>query len=134
MRKMIGAGLLIAAIVATPAYAGRNSKPFRVDVPSGISGSLQNTLWNATKSKCLELGYSIENEDRTLGTILCSLPSPMGSYTILVRFDRTGFYVTSSGTATRVPLMGGIMNSAKRKRREMISYLAQVAGVPEPRD
>ena len=52
----------------------------------------------------------------------------MGSYTLLMVFDRAGFSVTSKGTATRVPLMGGIMNSAKKRRKEMLAHLTQVAG------
>ena len=98
-------------------------------MPRGIDGALRARLWNATKAKCLEMGYSVESEDQELGSILCSLPSPMGSYTLLMTFDRTGFSVTSRGTATRVPLMGGLMNSAKKRRREMLERLSQVAGV-----
>lgn len=127
--KPVALGLLCSALVSSPALAGKNSQPHRVEVPGGVDGAKLARLWKATKTKCLELGYSIENEDRELGSILCSLPSPMGSYTLLVSFDQTGFSVTSKGTATRVPLMGGIMNSAKKRRREMLAHLTQVAGV-----
>lgn len=127
--KRVALGLFCGVLVSGPALAGKNSQPYRVDVPGGIDATKLARLWKATKTKCLELGYSIENEDQELGSILCSLPSPMGSYTLLMTFDRTGFSVTSKGTATRVPLMGGIMNSAKKRRKEMLAHLTQVAGV-----
>lgn len=128
--KRVALGLLCGVLVSSPATAGKNSQPYRVEVPGGIDSGKLVRLWKATKTKCLELGYSIENEDPELGSILCSLPSPMGSYTLLMSFDRTGFSVTSKGTATRVPLMGGIMNSAKKRRKEMLAHLASVAGAP----
>ena len=127
--KRVALGLLCGVLVSGPAMAGKNSQPYRVEVPGGVDAFKLARLWKATKTKCLELGYSIENEDHELGSILCSLPSPMGSYTLLMIFDRTGFSVTSKGTATRVPLMGGIMNSAKKRRKEMLSHLTQVAGI-----
>lgn len=132
--KRVALGLLCGILVSGPAMAGKNSQPFRVDVPGGMDSGKLTRLWKATKTKCLELGYSIENEDHELGSILCSLPSPMGSYTLLMVFDRTGFSVTSKGTATRVPLMGGIMNSAKKRRKEMLAYLTEIAGAPVTRN
>jgi hypothetical protein len=121
------AGLVALSLVTAPAIAGKNSQPFRTEVPGGIDSTKLAKLWQVTKAKCLEMGYSIENEDRDLKTLLCSLPSPMGSYTILVVFDQQGFSVTSKGTATRVPLMGSLMNSAKKRRKEMIAALRQAA-------
>lgn len=120
-----------AALMATsgPALAGKNSQPFRVEVPAGIDAAKLGRLWKAAKSQCLQMGYNIENEDHDLKSILCSLPSPMGNYTLLMTFDAKGFEVTSRGTATRMPLMGGILNSAKKRRKEMLVYLSDVAGV-----
>ena len=132
--KRVALGCLCGALVSSPAMAGENSQPYRVEVPGGVDSGKLARLWKATKTKCLELGYSIENEDRELGSILCSLPSPMGSYTLLMVFDHSGFSVTSKGTATRVPLMGGIMNSAKKRRKEMLAHLAEIAGAPTPRN
>jgi hypothetical protein len=130
VRDRLILAVLVGLATSQPANAGKNSQPFQVEVPGGIDGAKRAKLWCATKTKCLEMGYSVENEDQELGSILCSLPSPMGSYTLLMTFDRTSFAVTSKGTATRVPLMGGIMNSAKKRRKEILAHLSAVAVQP----
>ena len=111
----------------TSALAGKNSEPFRTEVSGGIDSAKLASLWKVTKAKCQEMGYDIENEDRELSSIFCKMDGPMGSYTILVTFDAESFTVTSKGTATRVPLMGGLLHSAKKSRKQMITALREAA-------
>lgn len=126
VKLCVGATLpLVIAGCAT----GRNAQPFCTEVPGGISAATHDEMWNVAKRKCLEFGYEVANEDRELDSILCTLGSPVGGYTLLVAFEPQQFCVTSRGTGTRVPLLGSVVNSAKSRRRDMISALSEIAGL-----
>jgi hypothetical protein len=118
-RRRIWGQILAIALLITQSPSSA-AKPETIDVPGGIDAPKLDRLWETVKSKCLDLGYYVANEDRKINTIFCSRSSDIGEYSIHVSFFDTFLVVESDGPTSGIPLLG---NSVNKRRNEMASAI-----------
>lgn len=123
MRHLIRIAVLSAALVSNGPASAKDSLQDKVSVSKRIEGTRLTKAWKTAKLKCLEMNYTVSNEDREIRTIFCTKSNEMGTDSLRITFFDDEFVVAAKGVATGIPLLG---NHHKRRKKEMTEALEAV--------
>jgi len=102
----------------------------RTIVPGGIDNNKLNKLWKVAKTQCYDLRYTVANDDKETGNIVCVFATDAGQNMMLVNFDDEGFLVTVKGSVENVPILGGyIKGRLNEHKAQMDNALKAAAGI-----
>lgn len=112
--------------------ADQNNDPSnqRTIVSGGLDNNMLNKLWKAAKTKCYELRYTVANDDKETGNLVCVFATDAGQNMMLVNFDTEGFLVTVKGSVDNIPILGGIFKGRLNEHKvQMDNALKAAAGI-----
>lgn len=102
----------------------------RIIVPGGLNNNKLNKLWKVAKTKCFDLRYTVANDDKETGNVVCVFATDAGQNMMLINFDNEGFLVTVKGSTENIPILGGmVMGELNKHKAQMDDALKAAAGI-----
>lgn len=90
----------------------------RIVITGGIDDAKLKIMWNAAKTKCFDLRFTVANEDKETGNLVCVMATDAGQHMMTVNFNEEGYLVTVKGSVENIPLLGGMVKSTLSKYKE----------------
>ena len=102
----------------------------RIIVPGGLKEKKLNKLWEIAKTKCLDLHYTVTNEDKNAGNIVCAYAKDSGQDLMAINFDKQGFMVSVQGNLNEMPIIDSMTKKELSKnKKQMEDALKKAAGI-----
>jgi hypothetical protein len=148
MKKKLFMGLVLSLFIAgsygSSSYAGESKEKNSNDseeeakapqnqrtiVPGGLNQQKLTKLWKVAKTQCYDLRYTVANEDKETGNLVCVLATDAGQDMMIVNFDDKSFLVTVKGNMQGIPIMGSmVMRALNKHKKQMDDALKAAAGI-----